>query len=519
MSDGWRAPGVASRPTQSQRRSCTEGQGAPQMPPTPRSPVMHEDCRDDDALSIVLSRPLTPEPVAIYVSFFLSQFTPNPPRALLPMIQNCRRYLGQLLDRPSPGGTESNMVCPHPAMDGAEALVMTYFGKQHGSDLLIRESIRSYARALKSFSLKLDEVQSIGLASVEEDEWIHLVFSCVFLTLWEVSGKPATCRSWQMVCHRANMKGKLAMHPTGTAWQKHVRGLASVIEGRGPQGFRSPRSLELVALLRLLIVSTAIPLIERRELSHRQLRQLLESISSKRRTFLSREEWRAFRGSRPGSAASAAKHIIQSAEVVGPKHYLDYLIGELVTISNLTADFAGLCDGDGATDGQNPRCLVSTQSALSESLEILQRLETVLAHTLPSDKANLLGQPLKHNLTSLCRTGAMTLRSLMCNLINQQGGVDRDRLLQLHRAALMVHAEAVLDAIPYSSRSDVFDAAPMCFVPAFRMAEAVLVKESNALQTEPGRESELARCNSMKQLVRCHLDFVASKKIPVKIDV
>jgi len=56
------------------------------------------------------------------------------------------------------------------------------------------------------------------------------------------------------------MKGKLAMHPDGTAWQKHVRGLASVIEGRGPQGFQSPTSLELVALLRMLVVSTVSPL-------------------------------------------------------------------------------------------------------------------------------------------------------------------------------------------------------------------------------------------------------------------
>jgi hypothetical protein len=113
----------------------------------------------------------------------------------------------------------------------------------------------------------------------------------------------------------------------------------------------------------------------------------------------------------------------------------------------------------------------------------------------------------------------MTLRLLMCDLIEQQAGVDRDRLLQQHREALMVHAEAVLNAVPYSSRSEIFDMTPLCFVPAFRMAEAVLVKESAALRTELGRESELARCDSMKQLVRRHLDFVASRKIAVKIDV
>lgn len=193
MSDGWRAPGVASQPAN----------GPSRQPPRNEISPVHEDCRDDDARSnvrnrvrsLVPSRPLTPEPMAIYASFFLSQFTPNPPQAVLVMIQNCRRYLGQLLDRPSPGSPESNNAHPHPTTDAAEALVMTYFGRQHGSDLLIRESIRSYARALKSFSLKLDEVQSIGLVSVEEDEWIHLAFSCVFLTLWEVSGKLATRRS------------------------------------------------------------------------------------------------------------------------------------------------------------------------------------------------------------------------------------------------------------------------------------------------------------------------------------
>lgn len=349
------------------------------------------------------------------------------------------------------------------------------------------------------------------------------------------------------------------MHPASTAWHKHARGLAAVIEGRGPQGFQSPRSLELIAFLRMLVVSTIAPLSipNNGELSsHSQLHQLLESISSKRRTFLSREDWQPFRRSWPGSAAAAAQSIIQSAEASGPRHMIDYLIDEAVSISNLNADFAGGLiprDGDGPVTAN--RDLASTQSALSESLGILERLEAVLAHMqrelepassppqlpspppssatvmtpspsptiatlLPSDdRTHYFGQPLRYNLTSLCRTAAMTLRLLMCNLVTQQGGPDRDRLLLQHRAALMEHAEAVVEAIPYSSRSEIFDAAPMCFVPAFRMAEAVLVREADALRMEGGREGELGRCEEMRELVRRHLEFVASKKIPVKIDV
>jgi hypothetical protein len=119
--------------------------------------------------------------MAIYVSFFLSQFTPDPPRHTLVLIQNVRQYFGQLLDRPHRH--------TDPVTNAAEALVKTYFGRLHGSDVLINESIRSYIRALKSLSLKLDAVQSVGLASLEEDEWMRLAFSCLFLTFWEVSRK------------------------------------------------------------------------------------------------------------------------------------------------------------------------------------------------------------------------------------------------------------------------------------------------------------------------------------------
>ncbi len=135
--------------------------------------------------------------MTIYVSFFLSHFTRDPPLAGLIMIRSCRRYLGRLLDRlPLPAGTASNTIRPHPETDAAAALVMTYFGKQHGSDALIRESTGSYTRALKSFSVRLDQVQSIGLASVDDEEWMNLVFSCIFLAFWEVSGIPTI-----VVCH------------------------------------------------------------------------------------------------------------------------------------------------------------------------------------------------------------------------------------------------------------------------------------------------------------------------------
>jgi len=45
------------------------------------------------------------------------------------------------------------------------------------------------------------------------------------------------------------------MNPQGTAWQKHVRGLANIIQSRGPQGFQSRQSFRVIVLVRLFIVS------------------------------------------------------------------------------------------------------------------------------------------------------------------------------------------------------------------------------------------------------------------------
>jgi hypothetical protein len=48
---------------------------------------------------------------------------------------------------------------------------------------------------------------------------------------------------------------KLAMNPQGTTWQKHVRGLAELLQWRGPQGFQSPRNARVIFFLCLYIVS------------------------------------------------------------------------------------------------------------------------------------------------------------------------------------------------------------------------------------------------------------------------
>ncbi len=147
-------------------------------------------------------------------------------------------------------------------------------------------------------------------------------------------------------------------------------------------------------------------------------------------------------------------------------------------------------------------------------------------------------------LTSLFRTAAMSLR-----LMFMGGGRTDDPLYvyssstatgatsssgsigggpppgsseKQQRAALMLHVRAVLDSIPDSTRPDVFGAAPFSFVPAFGVAQAFLAAESHRLAAEGTgmweADVQLEQLNEMRELVRRHLDFVGSKKIPIKVD-
>jgi len=126
------------------------------------------------------SRPLASDPRLIYVSFFLSQFTHDPPPEALIMIDNCHRYLGMLLGPPA--FDRGSNPLPH----AAEALVMSHFGKLNASPQTVHNSIAPYVKALKALSAKLAHFQRVGTSCIEEEEVMQLVFACLFLSFWEV---------------------------------------------------------------------------------------------------------------------------------------------------------------------------------------------------------------------------------------------------------------------------------------------------------------------------------------------
>jgi hypothetical protein len=217
----------------------------------------------------------------------------------------------------------------------------------------------------------------------------------------------------------------------------------------------------------------------------------------------------------------------------GPKQYIDFILDGLITISSITAEFDEIYQR-GHSHSEEAQYLSRLQDMQGKGLALLQSLERILTslqshiglfppvnishQSAPNSiRGPYYGKPMEYNILSLCRTAAMSLRLLMGDMDKFQGQVDASRLTE-QRAALMIHAEAVFNTIPYSSQREIFGIAPFCFVPAFRMANAVLERESGRLTEEVGKEHELERCNAMKHMVQLHLDYVSSQKIPIKVD-
>ena len=226
MNEGWKAPGVASR---------TDDPGSHQP------------------LIVAISKPIAQDPLNIYAAFFLSHFTRDPPPEGRVMLDRVHRCLGRLLSPVRPPRPDTH---GDPLAHAAEALVTTYFGKLNCSPQLVHDSTVPYVRALKSVSAQLAHFQRVGIGHIEEEEVMQLVFACLFLAFWEVGSIPDS----QSLCSVIVIltlfsRSKLAMSPRGTAWQKHVRGLATIIQWRGPLGFQAPLNLQVITLVRAFMAS------------------------------------------------------------------------------------------------------------------------------------------------------------------------------------------------------------------------------------------------------------------------
>lgn len=197
LNEGWRAPGRSSRchsqrgqpPRHSSPKVAGEVFGPVSTPTIERARPTMSPHLDDTMFKYgtPLPKSISPDPMQAYVAFFLAQFAATLPREATFFLYHCRRSFDQLLSKSHPISGGSEWILGDPMIRAAEALVKGHFAKLHRSSWLLHESVGSYATALKSLSIGLDEVRRIGIPFLRDMDWMDLVFACVLLTFWEVS--------------------------------------------------------------------------------------------------------------------------------------------------------------------------------------------------------------------------------------------------------------------------------------------------------------------------------------------
>lgn len=128
---------------------------------------------------------LVPDKLAIYISFFLSQFGDDPQHENDFLLVRFRSCFDQLM-KPN---TEP---LSDPAIPAAKALVQGYFARFHGDSRLLKDSMVTYGKALKFMHVKLGDRQRGSMYNAPQGECPNIAFGCLTLAFCEVcmsSGK------------------------------------------------------------------------------------------------------------------------------------------------------------------------------------------------------------------------------------------------------------------------------------------------------------------------------------------
>jgi len=185
LNEGWRAPGVAAHVP-------TTHASAEDTPALRRngglniSPIISPSDKARGSVSPAnpgrpfLAQPLMQEPMALYVSFFLSEFSVK----FDPLLEQLRHCFSRLINHVS--RSEGDDLDCSPVIPAAAALVEGHFGKLKANKQIIRDNYYTYGRALRCMSQKLGQLQTSSFQPLNEDEWMDMVFSSSMLALWEV---------------------------------------------------------------------------------------------------------------------------------------------------------------------------------------------------------------------------------------------------------------------------------------------------------------------------------------------
>lgn len=255
-----------------------------------------------------------------------------------------------------------------------------------------------------------------------------------------------------------------------------------------------------------------------------------------------------------------------SRALFGPQDYLNFVLDNLAATTHLVSQYQSLwLSQTGHPASSDTQFINKVMGLHNTAAATLQRLEKILGYwqrdvrSVPLTEwfyewdmhetacnaifteynkrllatAHSFQDVAEYHLVGLCRTAAMSLRLLLYDILSI-GSLDNAQLLQAlvptldaagheslrsHRTALVRHAHAVLQAIPYGVQRQVLGIGPTCFTPWYRVARAALARECETLRAEVEDDGQqLKACLELKGLIERYLEWVVREKIAVKVD-
>ncbi|KAF1827592.1 uncharacterized protein K489DRAFT_21621 [Dissoconium aciculare CBS 342.82] len=186
LNEGWRALGVAATRKDRPRQPTGDLKARSMCTPSKRN----KESFESPGNSSTSPTPSSLRQSQVHIAFFLSSFDDQPFQSLSSIGGLIKHYLSSgSLDRSKP--FENDDSPDTPVRLAIDALALGHFGAARSDQASTRRSFQQYGLALRSMSLRLQNMSASDRTSdVSEEHWQHLAFFSLVMTFWEVRYYP-----------------------------------------------------------------------------------------------------------------------------------------------------------------------------------------------------------------------------------------------------------------------------------------------------------------------------------------
>ncbi|CAH0058228.1 unnamed protein product [Clonostachys solani] len=476
LNDGWRAPGVAAARAKKKSRSKSK---SPETQEAGRGTLILQSAAPSPSS---LQKSPSIDRSQLHTSFFLAEFAEQ----LLPsshFIADLFRSYFSI----SPSTSSDHQPLSTSAAQAVDALAQGYFGRANGDLDSVKRSFNTYGVALRSMSIKIDELQAAhsGFHHLSEEEWQHMAFYCMVMAFWETLQALSSRRPGDL-----SVFGWRQSSPLPSEWV--IEATASV---KTNQDADSTIQFRVYSLMDSLLASASdISVVMA------QYDQLLINM---------------------------ANPLWTNSDGLGQP------LVDLYNVANvILSQIEGVSEDLGTTMSELPYkdWLSTHQPASNQDAGSIREREfiTTIGSDIQSFFPNILSFPSMNdfNTVAFYWTISILLRLLINDMLALMQEVNPEDMpenpqyeIDQHRIRLVHYAQSAIRAIPFVEAKENRSQQPFFMASAFQTAIAALGRECEHLRSQVSEEVTILGYASMKRVVERYMDWAQQRKILLRMVV